>query len=99
MSLIRPRIIENCMAVAERAADGILPGQADRNPIFENGGERQFLGGCPVDPDILCLIEQRTPPLYSLHQFRVEQKILWKFEQGFVQLAQAFERDRRLDLL
>ena len=47
--LVGVRIVQHRVAVAERAALGILPGQPDRRPFAKQRGERQRLGQAPID--------------------------------------------------
>ena len=43
------RVVEDEVALAEGAARGVLPGQADRRAVDQDGGERQRLGVRPID--------------------------------------------------
>ena len=49
VALAGDRVVEDGVAVAERAALDVLAGEADRDAVGEDRGERQLLGGGPVD--------------------------------------------------
>ena len=44
------RIVQHEVALAERAALGVLAGEPDRDPLGQQRGERERLGVRPVDP-------------------------------------------------
>ena len=57
----------------ERAALGVLAGQADRDPLDEQAGEGELLGLAPVDA---ALVERVAPALELLRELRVDGEAL-----------------------
>ena len=49
VSLLGHLVVDDGVALAERAAADILAGQADREALDQQRGEGQMLGGRPVD--------------------------------------------------
>ena len=47
------RVVEHRVAMAERAALDVLAGEADGDPVGEDRGQGQFLGGRPVDRPVV----------------------------------------------
>src|SRR6478735_9209931 len=83
------------MALAERAALGVLAGQADRDALDQQRRERERFALRPVDaalgPDVVALL------LQLLDELRVDREAVGRGQQLGVELAQAVGRDRRLD--
>ena len=83
------------MAVRERAALGVLAGEADRDPLDEQAREGERLGLAPVDP---ALVERAAPALELLRELRVDGEAVGHAQQLLVQLAQPLGGDGRHDL-
>ena len=56
LDLAGDRVVEDEVAVGERAALGVLPGEPDGDPLPQQRGEGERLGVAPVDP---ALVERR----------------------------------------
>ena len=80
------------MAVRERAALGVLPGEPDRNPVLEQGGEGQRLGVAPVDP---AFAEALAPALELARELRVHLELVRHLQQLIAELDEAVSGDGR----
>ena len=65
VALAGVRVVEDEVAVRERAALGVLAGEPDRDALDEQAGERERLGLAPVDA---ALLERRRAPLELLER-------------------------------
>ena len=66
---------ERQVALAERAAHGVLAGQAHRHAVGDQRGEGERLGVRPVDRRV-GLLEGRPPPLQGAFEFGVHREVL-----------------------
>ena len=74
----------------ERAPLGVLPGQPDRNPVLEQGGERERLGVAPVDP---AFAEALAPALELARELRVHLELVRHLQQLIAELDETVSRD------
>src|SRR5262245_51291238 len=82
------------MPVRERAALGVLPGEADRDPLDEQASERERFRLSPVDA---ALVEGFDSPLEHLHELRIDRESFRDADELVLELAEAFGGDARLD--
>ena len=94
--LPRLDVVQDDVAVRERAALGVLAGEPDRDPVDEQRRHRERFRLAPVDA---ALVERVAAPLELLHQLRVRLEAFRDAQQLLVQRAQPVGRDRSHDLL
>src|SRR5439155_25318085 len=82
------------MALRERAALGVLAGEADRDAVDEQRGEGERLGLAPVDP---ALGERGTAPLELAVELRVDREAVRHAKELLVQRAEPLCRNRGRD--
>ena len=82
------------MPVRERPALGVLPREADRDPVLEQRRERERLGLAPVDS---ARLDGLAAPLELAGELGVHREAGWHPEQLLVQRAQAIDGNGRLD--
>src|SRR6478735_7295477 len=82
------------MPVRERAAFGVLAGDADRDPVDEETRERERLRLAPVDSAFL---DRSSPPLELRRELRMDRERLGHSQQLLVEDAQLLGRERRRD--
>ncbi len=87
-------VVEDEVTVRERAALGVLAGEADRDPLDEQRRERERLGLAPVDA---ALVERDAATLELPRELRVDGEAVGHAQQLLVQLAQLGLRDRGVD--
>ena len=85
------------MSLAERAANGVLPREADRRPVPQERGEREKLGVAPVDGRLVS-VERDGPSLELARQLRMNGEAIRDGSQAGVRLAELLERHRGLRL-
>ncbi len=90
-----PRVDQDQMPLAERAALGILPREPDGRRLHHEGRERQRLGVRPVD---LAAGERGTPPLELLLELGNDREPLGHDEQLLVQRGEQRRRHRGVGL-
>ena len=91
-----PRVVQNQVALAERAAGRILTGESDWRAVGEERGERERLGVGPVDR--ASLAQGRAAAIEPLAELRVEREARRQLVQPLVQADQPLARDRGHDL-
>ena len=84
------------VALRERAALGVLAGQADRRALGQQRRVGERLGLRPVDPAVGA--DRGPPALELLDQLRVDREALGDPQQLLVERLQALGRDRGLDV-
>ena len=84
------------MALAERAALGVLAGQTDRVAVAQQRREGERLGVRPVDP--LAINERLAPALELLDELGMDGEAVADAQQLLVELLQHARLDRRRDL-
>ena len=85
------RVVQDEVAVAERAPLGVLARQPDRDPLDEQAGERERLGVAPVDP---AGVERLRAPVELALQLRIHGEALGHPPQLGVEGAQPLLGDR-----
>ena len=90
------RVVQHEVALRERAALGVLAGQAHRRALGQQRRVGQRLGLRPVDAAVRA--DRRAPALELLDQLRVDGEALGNPQQLFVERLQALGRDRGLDV-
>ena len=90
----RVRVVQDEMPVRERAALGVLAGEADRDALDEQARERERLRLAPVDA---ALVERFDSPLEHLHELRVDGEPFGDADELVLELAEPLGRDARLD--
>ena len=89
-------VVEDEVPVRERAALGVLAGQAHGRAVGEEAAEGECLRLRPVDA---ALLAERVPAaLELLHELRVDREALGHVEQLLVQLPQPVGGNGRVDL-
>ena len=89
-------VVQHQVALAERAALGVLPGEPDRHAFGEQRGERQRLGVRPVDAALGP--QRRAPPLELLAELGVHREALGPAEQLLVERDEELGRERGVHL-
>ena len=87
-------VVEHEVAVRERAALGVLAGEADRDAVAQQRGERERLGVAPVDA---ALVERRQAALELALELRVDREPVGDAHQLLGQPAQALLAHGGLD--
>ncbi len=77
--------------MAERAALDVLPGEADRDAVYEQRTERERFGVTPVERSLE--VEVFGATLQLPPQLRVRRKAVGKLERGPVDAGQHLEVD------
>ena len=90
------RVVEDEVAVRERAALDVLAGEADRRALGQQRGERERLGLGPVDAAVGA--ERVAPALELLDELGVDREAVGDREQLLVERPQAVGLDGGLDL-
>ncbi len=90
--LARVRIVEDQVSVGKGAALGVLPREANGNPVFEQGGVRECLTLTPVDP---ALVDPPAPTIELLRELGVDREPVRHGEQLLVEGAQPICGDSR----
>ena len=78
-------VVQDEVAMRERAALGVLAGQANRDALDEQAREGELLRLAPVDP---ALAERRAPALELAGELRMDGEAFRGLEQLVVQLAE-----------
>src|SRR5262245_25541853 len=78
MRLAGVGVVQHRMAMHERAALGILPGDSNRDAVGQDRGERQRLGVAPVDR--VLLIQGRAAAFEDALEAAVDGKAGWAVE-------------------
>ena len=89
--LTRGGVVQDRMAVRERAAAHILAGQADRCAISQYAPERQFLGGGPVDRPLVGVVQRVPALLPRAVELLVDREAPRPCHQAFVDGAKPFK--------
>ncbi len=92
--LVRLRVVKHRVAVGERAALGVLAGEADRDPFLQERRERKRLGVSPVDTS---LGERLAAPFELAGELRVHVEVVGHREQEGVELRETIRSDPRDD--
>ena len=88
----RRRVVEDGVPVAEGATLDIFPRQADAHAVAQQRGQRQLLGGCPVDRALVESREHLRALLAHAFQLAVDGEAVRHAQQRLVQLAQPLDR-------
>ena len=89
-------IVENDVALAERAAPGVLPAEPDRRPLAQQRPEGQGLGEGPID---LSVFELLVLPLDQPAELRVDVEAVGEVDERADDLVEHVARDRRIHIL
>src|SRR5439155_26187408 len=88
----RVQVVQDRVAVRERATLAVLTGDSDRNAVDEERGKRERLGLSPVDA---ALLERAAAALELLHQLRMRGEPVGNAQELLVQLTQLVGGHRR----
>ena len=88
------RVVQHRVAVAEGAALDVFAGEAHRDGVGEDRGQRQLLGRRPVHRPLVEGGEHGAAPFPAAFELLVDGEALWQGRQGRVERGQPLERHR-----